>query len=81
VKASVIRRLATDHESDALEQAIEALIEREEDVLGVDGEDAGEKLTHCNLALRIRQRVERGEDPKEAFRAVMKDVRAVLTND
>lgn len=81
MKASVIRHLATDHDAASLEAAIEAFIEREEDILGVDGEDAGEKLTHCNLALRIRQKIDAGETSKTAFRDVMKSVRNVLEND
>jgi len=81
MKANVIRKLAQEQSADALEAAVEALVEREEDILSVEGEDSGEKLTHVNLALRCRKRIDQGEDPKEAFRAVMGDVRGLLQND
>lgn len=81
MKANVIRKLATEQTAEALEAAAEALIEREEDVLGVDGEDPGEKLTHVNLALRCRQKIDQGVEPKEAFRSVMGGVRDLLQND
>lgn len=81
MKASVIRKLASEHDSAALQAAIEAFIEEERDVLGVEGEDDGERLTHCNLALRVRERIEAGADPREAFREVMAGVRDLLQND
>ena len=46
-----------------------------------EGDDTGEKLTHCMLALRVRARMEQGELLKDAFRAEMAGVRAVLEND
>jgi hypothetical protein len=81
VKASVIRKLAAEHDAAALQSAIDALIEEERDILGVEGEDDGERLTHCNLALRVRERVDAGVDPREAFREVMGGVRDLLQND
>lgn len=81
MKATAVRRLAEGFGLDALEGAAEALSEREEDLLGVDGDDAGEKLTHVMLAIRIKRRVVLGEDPKEAFRAEMAAVREVLRNE
>jgi hypothetical protein len=81
VKAAAVRRLADAHGVDALEQAAEALIEREEDLLGVDGDDPGEKLTHVMLAIRVKRRIIDGEDPKEAFRNEMASVRTVLSNE
>ena len=81
MKASVIRKLANEHSSQALSAAVTALIEEERDVLSVDGEDDGERLTHLNLALRVRERVEAGEDLRVAFREVMGGVRDLLSND
>ena len=81
MKAGAVKRLAEAHGVEELEAAAEALIEREEDVLGIDGDGAGEKLTHVMLAIRVKRRVVSGEDPKEAFRAEMASVRAVLSND
>jgi len=81
MKASVIRKLAIDHTADQLRAAVHALIEEERDLLGVEGEDDGERLTHCNLALRIRERVDEGQDLRVAFREVMGGVRDLLSND
>lgn len=80
MKAAVVRALADRHDVATLEQAAEAIAEREVDELGVEGDDLGEKLTHLMLAARIRRRVDSGEDPKSAFRAEMSSVRDVLTN-
>lgn len=81
MKASVIRRLASDHDAATLQTAIDAFIEEERDILGVEGEDDGERLTHCNLALRVRQRVDEGQELRDAFREVLGEVRALLQND
>ena len=81
MKASVIRKLAKEHTGDALEAAAEAIAEREEDILGVEGADLGEKLTHLMLAMRVARRVEGGEDLKDAFRDEMAGVREILENE
>lgn len=81
MKASSVRKLATDRTVLELEKAIEAIVEREADEHGIDGEDLGEKLTHCMLAMRIRSRVDAGEDAGAAFRAEMAAVRDILKND
>ncbi|MCB9684342.1 MAG: hypothetical protein H6738_05950 [Alphaproteobacteria bacterium] len=80
MKAAVVRDLAERHGLSALEQAAEAIAEREVDELGVEGEDLGEKLTHLMLAARIRRRIDAGEDAKTAFRAEMGGVRDLLKN-
>lgn len=81
MKASVIRKLAGEHTAAALRDAVHAFVEEERDLLGVDGEDDGERLTHVNLALRVRERVEAGEDARVAFREVMAGVRDLLSNE
>ena len=81
MKPAAVRKLAEAHPVDALEACAEALVEREEDLLGVDGDDPGEKLTHVMLAIRLKRRIVNGEDPKQAFRSEMASVRAVLEND
>lgn len=81
MKASVIRNLAKNHGREALEAAAEGIAEREVDELGIEGADLGEKLTHVMLALRILDRVDAGEDPKDAFRSEMAGVRALLENE
>lgn len=81
MKAAVVRKLAGDHTAAELEAGAEAIAEREEDELGVDGDDLGEKLTHLMLALRVRQRVDAGEELKAAWRDEMRSVRALLTNE
>lgn len=81
MKASAVRQAATDYTVAQLSEAIEAITDREEEILDVDGEDIGERLTHLMLARRIRERVELGQDMKEAFRAEMGKVRATLQND
>lgn len=74
------RRLATEHDVDALDAAIETLMEERDAAIHVAGEDHGERLTHCLLAKRIRERVDAGEPLKDAFRAVMGEVRGVVGN-
>lgn len=81
MKAGTIRKLARDREVDELQRAIDALIEGEDLPFEVQGEDEGEQLTHCNLALRIRQRVDAGEPLKDVFRDVMGQVRGLLENE
>ena len=81
MKASVIRKLAEGHSSEVLAAGAEAIAEREVDELGVDGVDLGEKLTHLMLAMRVRARVDGGEDLRDAFRAEMASVRDLLVNE
>lgn len=81
MKPAEARRLANEHTADVLATAIEALMEERDPHVHVHGEDHGEKLTHALLAQRIRERIDRGEDPKDAFRAVMAEVRGVVTNE
>ncbi|MCB9664700.1 MAG: hypothetical protein H6732_11350 [Alphaproteobacteria bacterium] len=81
MKAAAVRRAAERYEGSALDAAIEALAEREEELLEIEGDDAGERLTHLLLARRVRTRMEAGEGLKEAFRAEMGAVRDVLANE
>lgn len=81
MKASTIRKLASTYDVPTLQAAADALIEEQQPLIEIDGEDEGEMLTHVNLAIRIRQHVDAGEDLRDAFRAVMGDVRELLTNE
>jgi hypothetical protein len=82
MKPAEARRLARDHTADQLEQAAAELAEDQNPTtIEVRGEDHGEMLTHVLLAQRIRARLDEGEELKTAFRAVMGEVRGVLTND
>jgi len=81
MKPAEARRLATEKTASELDLAIEDLSEERDPHFDIAGDDHGEKLTNALLAKRIRERVDRGEDAKEAFRAVMSEVRAVVTND
>jgi len=79
MKPAEARRLATEHDVLALDAAIEKLMEERDAEIRVEGEDHGEKLTHCLLAKRIRERVDAGEELKDAFRAVVGEVRGTLS--
>jgi hypothetical protein len=81
VKAAEARRLATEHDQAALAAAIARLMDEQDAAITIEGEDHGEKLTNCLLAARIRERVDRGEPLKDAFRAVMAEVRVVVSNE
>lgn len=81
MKPAEARRLAVAHTMVDLAQAAEMLAEEQEPPFPVEGEDHGEKLTHVLLAQRIRERIDGGEDAKDAFRHVMSKVRGVLSND
>lgn len=81
MKPAETRRLATQHDADTLDAAIEKLMEDADAAIAVDGADHGEQLTHCLLAKRIRERVDAGEELKNAFRAVMAEVREVVSNE
>lgn len=81
MKASSVKKVAKAYTTEQLAEAIEAVTEREEEILDIPGEDMGERLTHLLLALRIRGRVDAGEEFKVAFRQEMQEVREVLTND
>ncbi len=81
MKASSARKVAEQYTSAQIAEAIEAITEREEEILAVDGEDMGERLTHLLVGQRIRTRVDAGEDLKSAFRAEFAQVRDTLAND
>lgn len=81
MKPAEARRLASEKSAAELDLAIEHLSDERDPQFAIAGEDHGEMLTNALLAKRIRERVDRGEDAKEAFRAVMGEVRAVVTND
>jgi hypothetical protein len=81
VKPAESRRLALERSAEELAAAIEHLSEEREPPFSIAGADHGEMLTNVLLAQRIRERIDRGEDAKEAFRAVMAEVRAVVSND
>ncbi len=81
MKPAEARRLATEKTAAELAEAIEKLSEEQPPPFAIAGADEGEQLTNVLLAQRIRERVDRGEDAKDAFRAVMGEVRAVVSND
>lgn len=81
MKPAECRKLALERSATEIATVIEHLSEEREPPFPVGGEDHGEKLTHALLAQRIRERIDRGEDAKDAFRAVMAEVRAVVAND
>ncbi|UJR80076.1 DUF6952 family protein [Sandaracinus amylolyticus] len=81
MKPAEARRLAVEHTIVDLGHAAEALAEELDPPFRVEGDDHGEKLTHVLLAQRIRERIDGGEDVKDAFRHVMAGVRGVLTNE
>jgi hypothetical protein len=80
VKAAVVRQVAERYASAQLAEAIAALTEDEVELLEIEGDDAGERLTHLLLAQRIRRRMDAGLALKDAFRAEMGQVRDTLTN-
>jgi hypothetical protein len=80
VKAAVVRGVATRFTVVELDEGIRAITEEEREVLDIEGDDIGERLTHLLLARRIRARIDAGEDPKSAFRAEMGQVRDTLAN-
>lgn len=81
MKPAECRRLATEKSAADLAKAAEHLSEEREPHFDIVGDELGDKLTHVLLAQRIQERIQKGEDPKEAFRAVMAEVRAVVSND
>lgn len=81
MKASSIRKIAEKYTLEELANAAEVISEEERDPLGVDGEDLGEKLTHVMLAMRIREKVEQGQDLRSAFREQLGEVRSLLENE
>jgi hypothetical protein len=82
VKPAEARRLAEAYSLEQLAHAASHLGSEEDPEIDIGGEDHGEKLTHVLLAMRIRERVELAGDPlRDAFRAVMAEVRHVLTNE
>lgn len=78
MKAKSIRQVASTYDSGQLAEAVEAIIEREEEILEIPGDDMGERLTHLLVAQRMRARMDAGESLKDAFRAEMAAVRATL---
>jgi hypothetical protein len=80
LKAATVRKLAQSWSVAELDAAAEKIVEHEQDVPEIDGDDLGEKLTHIMLARRVRDRVDQGQPFKEAFRETLSGVRGVLTN-
>jgi hypothetical protein len=81
MKAGAVKKVAKAFTSAEIADAIEALTEREEEILDVVGDDIGERLTHLLLGQRIRARMDDGVALKDAFREEMASVRGVLKND
>lgn len=80
MKAAAVRKLCEQHDSAALAAAAEALAETGVAAIEIEGEDAGEQLTHVLLAMRVRDRMNAGVELKVAFRAEMAAVRDLLAN-
>ena len=80
MNAKAVRTLADTHSTEVLAAAVEAIIEREEDQLGIAEGDLGELLTNLMLASRIRAAMDSGTSLKDAFRAEMAKVREVVQN-
>ena len=77
-----VKRLAEAHDQPTLDQAADALTDQGAATVEVAGDDAGEQLTHLMLASRVRQRMSgEGEDLRTAWRAVMRIVRGVVSNN
>jgi hypothetical protein len=82
VRPAEARRLAEKHSLEELAGAASHLGEGTDPSFPIEGEDEGEKLTHVLLAMRMRERMElSGDELREAFRAVMAEVRHVLKNE
>ncbi|MCS6858096.1 MAG: hypothetical protein NZM37_10335 [Sandaracinaceae bacterium] len=81
MKVSEARRLAMEYSLAQLDEAIRALMAESEPPFPVAGEDHGDRLTQVLLARRMRERIEQGEDPHTAFRAVVSQVRSTIGSD
>lgn len=81
MKPSAVKAVAQDYTVEQIDAAIEGVTEREELSLPVEGDDLGEKLTHLLLGRRLALRVAAGEPFKDAFRALMGEVRGTLANE
>ncbi|MCB9679957.1 MAG: hypothetical protein H6733_00670 [Alphaproteobacteria bacterium] len=81
MKVPAVKKAAQAYSAAQLEAAIEAITEREEELLDVDGDDMEERLTHLLLAQRIVTRVEAGEAFKDVVRQELGAVRDILAND
>lgn len=82
MKPAEARRLAEVYTLEELAHAAHHLGEEQDPEIQIGGADHGEQLTHVLLAMRMRERMElSGDDLREAFRAVMAEVRGVLKNE
>lgn len=82
MKPAEARRLAESYSLEQLAHFASQLGHEQEPDVEIGGADHGEKLTHVLLAMRMRERMElSGDELREAFRAVMAEVRHVLTNE
>lgn len=82
MKPAEARRLAEVYTLEELAHAAHHLGEEQDPEISIGGADHGEKLTHVLLAMRMRERMElSGDELREAFRAVMAEVRGVLKNE
>ncbi len=82
MKPAEARRLAELYSLEQLARAAHRLGEEQDPEIEIAGVDHGEMLTHVLLAMRMRERMElAGDSLRDAFRAVMSEVRGVLQND
>jgi hypothetical protein len=75
MKLPAIKAMAEKHDLATLKTAEAALLDEQMPAIEVAGEDEGDQLTNILGAIWIREQVENGMDPKEAFRAFAQRVR------
>lgn len=79
MKIPVIKQLAENHSSEDLAKAEAALLEEKQPEIIIEGEDAGEQLTHVIAALWIKREMEnKGIELREALRAYSQKVRTSI---
>jgi len=79
MKPAVVRKLAQEHELEELESAALKFEENLENVLNVEGEDDGEKLSHLLISIFIKKRMAKGAAMNEALREYSQKVRKVIS--
>lgn len=75
MKLPAIKKLVETYSLEDLRKGEEALLNEQTLPIEVEGEDEGEQLTHIIGAIEVLEKVEQGEDPKNALREFVQRVR------
>jgi hypothetical protein len=79
LKLDIVRRLASEHGIAKLDEAIAAYERDRTNLLGAEGADEGETLSHLLTARFVRERMSQGMDMNAALREYAQRVKSFVS--